>query len=171
MIIYMVTNKINGKKYIGQTKNSLPQRKHRHHSDARNHRTTMYFHNALRKYGEKAFEWNVLWEHTTYNKSLLSDMEKYYIKELSPEYNLTDGGIDSFAYTDYQKVSEHNNKAIVTVDGESFIIDDVLNWCCNNPDFEYNTVMGVINGDIRSPYKGVTIEPCLKWYRKPAKCG
>ena len=45
MIIYKITNKINGKVYIGQTVNSLQQRWREH----RNARDKNLFHNAIRK--------------------------------------------------------------------------------------------------------------------------
>ena len=52
MIIYKATNKINGKVYIGQTINSLEHRKSGHEREARYQKeTSVYFHNALLKYG------------------------------------------------------------------------------------------------------------------------
>ena len=51
MIIYMAINKINGKSYIGQTINSLKQRKGEHVRRFSLNNDNLYFHNALRKHG------------------------------------------------------------------------------------------------------------------------
>jgi group I intron endonuclease len=90
MIIYKVTNKINGKVYIGQTTKSLDSRRKRHEWEYKNY----CFPNALRKYGKENFIWEVL-EHCD-SKEELDEMEFHYIKQyntLSPlGYNLTLGG-------------------------------------------------------------------------------
>ena len=63
MIIYKATNKINGKVYIGQTINSLEHRKSGHERDAHcKKKSTVYFHNALLKYGFENFNWEVIKE-------------------------------------------------------------------------------------------------------------
>lgn len=48
MIIYKVTNLVNGKVYIGQTKHSLDVRKQRHLQQARKG-TNTHFYQAIRK--------------------------------------------------------------------------------------------------------------------------
>lgn len=53
--LYMVTNKVNGKAYIGQTWRPVPRRWSQHKSCARGQRPTR-FHRAIRQYGEDAFE-------------------------------------------------------------------------------------------------------------------
>lgn len=95
-VIYRATNKENGKMYIGQTKN-FSERKYKHLIESLNtpqeeHRT--YFHNAIRKYGEDAFIWDILEEYETSEK--LDEREIHYIKILNTKmpngYNSTDGG-------------------------------------------------------------------------------
>lgn len=58
-IIYCYTNKINNKKYVGQTNN--PERRQREHkSNAFNEKSVNYgsvFHKALRKYGWENFNY------------------------------------------------------------------------------------------------------------------
>ena len=93
--IYLVTNKINGKQYVGQTVYSIEDRWGRHLSAARNQEDNNYFHNAIRKYGEKSFEVSLLEE--VENLANLGKREQYYINLynafLSEEYyNLTPGG-------------------------------------------------------------------------------
>ena len=57
-IIYRAKNTINGKSYIGQTKN-FSKRKNDHISCAkRGHKGVFY--NAIRKYGEEVFTWEIL---------------------------------------------------------------------------------------------------------------
>ena len=51
MIIYKITNIINGKSYIGQTAYSLNERWLSHLSDMVKKKDNNYFHNAIRKYG------------------------------------------------------------------------------------------------------------------------
>lgn len=58
-LLYLATNKVNGKIYVGQTCLGLPLRKYRHLRDARLGRGSL-FHRAIRKYGEDAFEFKVV---------------------------------------------------------------------------------------------------------------
>lgn len=57
MNIYKITNKINGKIYIGQTINTPEYRMQQHFREARSVARTNYgiFHNAILEYGETNF--------------------------------------------------------------------------------------------------------------------
>jgi group I intron endonuclease len=96
MIIYSARNKLNGKIYIGQTIQSLKNRKKQHKSEANiKRRLNNHFHNAIRKYGIEAFEWIVLKKCN--NLGELNFWEKYYINQYKSNdkfsgYNSTDGG-------------------------------------------------------------------------------
>ena len=94
MIIYKVTNKINGKIYIGQTILSLKRRKNIHYSSAKKSLYKSVFHFALLKYKKQDFIWKILRKCNT--KKELDRLEKYYIRKLKTKipngYNLTDGG-------------------------------------------------------------------------------
>lgn len=59
-IIYKCTNKVNGKVYIGCTSEKLQTRKRKHIQAAIKHWDGQIFHEAIRKYGEKAFEWSII---------------------------------------------------------------------------------------------------------------
>lgn len=96
-IIYCYTNKINGKKYIGQTLN--PElRKKQHKSNAFNEKSPEYnsiIHRAFRKYGYENFQYTIL----CYDidcLQLLNTLEQYYIKKydtMQPNgYNILQGG-------------------------------------------------------------------------------
>lgn len=91
MIIYKVTNLVNGKVYIGQTTNTLRRRKQMHLYQINNN---CYFHKALNKYGEDNFKWEIIDNANTLDE--LNEKEKYYIKYYnsfgSDGYNLTTGG-------------------------------------------------------------------------------
>jgi len=88
-IIYKVTNKVNGKSYIGQTTCGLDNRKRCHISDASTDRYNSVFHRAIRKYGIDNFIWEVLEVCDTLEE--LSEMELHYIiqyNSLREGYNM-----------------------------------------------------------------------------------
>lgn len=92
-IIYKATNKVNGKSYIGQTTKPLSIRKSIHLSCARNKLDNIYFHNAIRKYGEKAFNWKSLM--TAFSQEELNALENQTIKKydsINKGYNVIEGG-------------------------------------------------------------------------------
>ena len=80
MIIYVATNKVNGKQYVGQTINMLEKRRVNHLFDSRNG-SMYYFHKAIRKYGEDNFVWE-----TVANAGIMCNLnmlEQIYIKLLN----------------------------------------------------------------------------------------
>lgn len=97
-LIYKAINKINNKQYIGQTMNTLGERKKQHIQSAFNSRREpkSYFHKAIKKYGEENFKWEII-ENNIPNEKL-NERERYWIKfynTYEDGYNLTEGG-DSF---------------------------------------------------------------------------
>lgn len=98
MIIYKATNKENGKAYVGQTVNTLEKRKRDHCSAAiRGKNGCRAFANALRKYGLKAFAWEMIDAADTIED--LNILEELWIaaeNTLAPNgYNLRTGGENS----------------------------------------------------------------------------
>lgn len=89
-IVYLATNVINGKRYVGATKHSLDHRRKKHVSDARNNGFCRAFYAAIRKYGPDAFEWSILHECESIEMAMQVEVDK--IRELVPEYNITAGG-------------------------------------------------------------------------------
>lgn len=77
MIIYKVTNLINGKIYIGQTKHSLEYRKNQHFRETKSKKDDMYFHRALYKYGFDNFQWEIIENITSIED--LNNKEIFYI--------------------------------------------------------------------------------------------
>ena len=100
--IYLITNKINNKKYVGKTIKSLSTRFYNHLYASKNGSTT-YFHKALRKYGEDNF---IIEELDRCNIDILGEKEIEWISSLKPEYNQTlggDGGILGYSHTEETK--------------------------------------------------------------------
>lgn len=110
MIIYKATNKINGKCYIGQTRHSLEHRKTIHLRYAKKGVDT-HFYQAIRKYGEENFEWEIIC--STNNKKHLNELETFYITKynsIQNGYNMVDGGDNNIM--DIESVKTKHDKAM-----------------------------------------------------------
>jgi predicted RNA-binding Zn-ribbon protein involved in translation (DUF1610 family) len=109
MLIYKVTNLINGKVYIGQTSLTLEQRKSRHEHDAvRLNRKTVSFHNSLKKYGFENFKWEILQKCETQeelDKAEIENIKKFNSMDKSKGYNLKAGGKLGGAYNEEVKAN------------------------------------------------------------------
>ena len=92
-IIYVATNQLTGKKYVGQTITTLEARAARHLFEANSGSTTK-FHQALRQHG---FE-NFIWEEVPCFLGDLKESENYLIDQ----YNTINGG--------YNTVKNHNTQ-------------------------------------------------------------
>lgn len=89
--IYVYTNKIDGKQYVGKSIDIEKRRKgHLHKVQCGDN---SLFHNALRKHGENGFYFQVIEECSA---DTLDERERFYIKKLGSAYpngyNLTEGG-------------------------------------------------------------------------------
>lgn len=90
-LVYLATNRVNGKTYIGITSKTLAARKSDHFSRARSlTRKQTHFSQAIRKHGPEAFVFDVLSTWSTYEEALSE--EKRIIAALKPNYNITAGG-------------------------------------------------------------------------------
>jgi group I intron endonuclease len=92
-LIYLITNTVNGKRYIGQTVRTLRQRWQQHVRDAKQGVDTLLY-NAIRKYGAESFTIEVVAESYA---PFLNDVEKlaiwtYQSHREHDGYNLTRGG-------------------------------------------------------------------------------
>lgn len=95
-LVYLATNKINGKRYIGQTRRSLGLRMSGHIAVSKDpiRRSRSVLAQAIHKYGIESFEWVVLRECSTQKE--VDAAEREFIDTygtLSPDgYNLRTGG-------------------------------------------------------------------------------
>lgn len=108
MRIYKVTNKFDGKIYIGQTVQDLKTR-WRDHMRGSKRAANSYLHNAIIKYGDAYFTVEEIDTATTLEG--LNALEEYYINKfnsLSPNgYNLLPGGENRRCHPDTRvKISE-----------------------------------------------------------------
>ena len=92
-IVYIATNKVNNKSYIGCTSISLKRRKIQHKSEARKPR--YYFHYAIKKYGFNKFGFEILWK--AKDAEEMYNMEAEFIQHYKTNdpnlgYNLSNGG-------------------------------------------------------------------------------
>ena len=93
MIIYKFTLKGTNRCYIGQTIQSANQRRLEHLADCRYTPNTYHFHNAIRKYGADAFEFEVIATANSINE--LNILEENYIKKynsIENGFNIRNGG-------------------------------------------------------------------------------
>lgn len=87
--IYLYTNKINGKQYVGQTTRPLKKRHWQHISQ-----NDCYFDRAMKKYGANNFDLTVL-EDDIFDENVLNERESYYIDKFDTfnnGYNMNRGG-------------------------------------------------------------------------------
>ena len=103
MIIYRITNKINGKIYIGQTIKTLEHRKQQHIKCSKN-KEDRHLYNAMNKYGID----NFIFEEIDYTNDLdeLNYLETKYIIEYDSVrngYNMGYGGDNNVMFTDKTK--------------------------------------------------------------------
>ena len=93
--IYKITNKINGKSYIGQTIQNVKERFYQHCATKCSQAVlNMVIHKAITKYGKSNFTIEVIEEVESAN---LNDRERYWIRyydSYNNGYNSTEGGQD-----------------------------------------------------------------------------
>lgn len=89
-IVYIVTNKLNGKRYVGITTQPLRRRLIEHFCHAKKNKNNGAFYRAIRKYGQGAFTAEIVLRCKTC--IIATEEEIRLIKELKPEYNSTLGG-------------------------------------------------------------------------------
>lgn len=118
--IYLITNKINNKKYVGQTKNSTGylKRFEQHCLESKYSRHSSALHNAINKYGKENFSVKRLLKNIPENR--VDFYESLWIKKLnthikySKGYNMTYGGqgIHGYKHTSetLNKISESSKE-------------------------------------------------------------
>ena len=104
MVIYSITNLVNGKKYIGQTIQDVSVRWRRHKTGK------FAIGNAIRKYGEDNFKIDILFN--SFDRNYLNNAEKELIKNYNTMYpngyNLMEGGQIRLTKEQRKKISVAN---------------------------------------------------------------
>lgn len=107
MCIYLRTNKINGKQYVGQTVDM--KRRDYQWYNVKAFYAGKIINSARKKYGIENFKTDILRECQTQDE--LNEWEIYYIKKLGTKipngYNLTDGGD---GISGYEMTEEHKRR-------------------------------------------------------------
>ena len=97
MIVYLITNKINNKRYVGITIRSIQERFLQHSTP--NTKNKSAINDAIKKYGKENFD--VVQLDTACSLEELKQKEIYWIEKLGTfqcEYNLTKGGDGMLGY-------------------------------------------------------------------------
>ena len=115
-VIYLHTNKITSKSYIGYTQYSMEKRFRNHCAYARSG-STYLFHRAIRKYGEDMWESSILEQVCTLSEAKTAEIKhiadrKTYGRDTG--YNMTAGGEGS-ACIGRILSSEHREKVIAAL--------------------------------------------------------
>ena len=176
MEVYKITNKINGKVYIGQTIRPVEYRFNRHMNDALNNILDTHFARAIRKYGKDSFIIEEIDNAQTQDE--LNQKEQYWIRyynSVEEGYNETDG-ISKCGGNTYQsktkeemeviknkirqtKISAKNPmarkiKRINIITNEVDIFDTIIS-CAKACGIQNGktSITNRLNGQIKSPYK------------------
>lgn len=94
-IVYLVTNVLDGRFYIGQTRRTLSHRWAVHRSEARR-RPVTYFHKAIQRHGAENFEVQIV--ATAGDQDSLNRLEAVWVAVTGARhygYNLKDGGLQA----------------------------------------------------------------------------
>lgn len=123
MFIYLVTNKLDSKQYIGQTTRTVAERWTEHCIPSR---LDFYIDRAIKKYGADSFEIKVLATAETIPE--LNELETHYIEEyntLAPAgYNLHTGGLNhQVSEVTRKKMSESHKGKKLSADHVQAILD------------------------------------------------
>ncbi len=133
-VIYVATNTVTGKQYVGLTTVGVMRRWSNHVTHSRSPKT--YFHKAIAKYGPAVF---CVEEYASaVNKAFLAQLEKDVILQLAPAYNQTNGGEVTFGrkYDDATKeqIRLSNVGKKRTVEQRERNRQQKLDWFSKNPE-------------------------------------
>ena len=176
--IYKITNKINGKVYIGQTIRPVEYRFNRHINDAMHNILNTHFARAIRKYGPDQWQFEVIDNAETQEE--LNQKEQYWIRyynSVEEGYNETDAitkcGGNTYQSKTKQEMEEIKEKIRQTklgaknpmarrikriniITNEIDVFDTIISCAqacgINNGKTSITTRL---NGQVKSPYKNI----------------
>ena len=180
MEVYKITNKINGKVYIGQTIRPVEYRFNRHMNDALNNILDTHFARAIRKYGKDSFIIEEIDNAQTQDE--LNQKEQYWIRyynSVEDGYNETDA-VSKCGGNTYQSKTEEEMEVIKEkirqaklgaknpmarkikrtniITNEVDIFDTVIS-CAKACGIQNGktSITTRLNGQVKSPYKKIWI--------------
>ncbi len=118
--VYLITNRVNGKRYVGITCRGYQERFKEHIHEALNGSTTI-LHNAIRKYGVDNFDLMLL--ESDVPDELIGKREQHYIALYNTfyssgiGYNMTEGG---GGMSGYKHTEDAKNKISESLQGHQF---------------------------------------------------
>ena len=142
MYMYLITNLINNKKYVGQT-NNFQRRINEHRSGQ-----GTVIDQAIKAYGVKNFSWEIIWESDNQNEINQKEQEFiiYYNSLVPNGYNIQKGGLNN-------SMGEQNPNAILTEDEAQWILDNrdkqqelLYNICPFKEKISYTQFKNIYNG-------------------------
>lgn len=113
-LVYVHTNKINGKKYVGQSSNIVE----RWRNGGKNYFSSIKFFRAIQKYGWENFTHEILYENL--NKEAANKIERDLIRKydsINNGYNIQEGGYTSLTQNSLDKneqISKNRDTQIIT---------------------------------------------------------
>lgn len=117
-VIYKITNNINGKIYIGQTRIPESKRWQQHvwHADNDSDKDSLLLCKAIKKYGKESFSREIIEE---CDNNLLNEKEIYWINFYNSTnrdigYNIATGGDGCSKYTDEEILKIYNQYKSIT---------------------------------------------------------
>lgn len=91
-LVYLITNLVNGKRYIGYTSKTLAHRRQQHFQNAKRSKNSgMLISRAIKKYGRDNFRFEILDDGLSVEEAC--KLEVKFIAERKPEYNIKAGGV------------------------------------------------------------------------------
>lgn len=148
----MITNLVNGKKYIGQTTKTCSERFKGHIIAAFEHNADFKLSRALRKYGIENFSVETLKECSSKNE--LNFFEKYFIQKydtLKNGYNMIIGGEGGDTYCELSQAKMQQIKAKISL----------ANSFGNNGNAHHFQMMDISTNEV---YKFGSLSECKKWF-------
>lgn len=153
MLVYCITNKINGKQYIGMTSRTLEERWNSHCSAARNG-SPFRFHSAIRKYGENNFKLEIIKDNLDVDECRsLEEQMIFEYRCMTKGYNAKPGGSGGWIVTDdkydewLSKISEKSQRESNgrwSGYSDEFILDEcvkLFNNLSNKEDFSFSSLL------------------------------
>ena len=177
MYVYKITNKINGKVYIGQSIRPIEERFKRHLTDSLNNVLDTHLARAIRKYGKDSFYIELIDVANTQDE--LNKKEQYYIKEYDSiinGYNETDALYKCGGNTYKSKTTEELKeislkiskskigiknpqcrkiKVMNTITNEEFIFDTVNECKLFFNEKHHRFISNRVLGKTKTLYKGI----------------